>query len=109
MLIVRDDTIKTNPDLVRRVTGALMRSINEARATLSEDEVYNLLVKQEPQIQKPEAVLQWKQFKEAVKNPGPIDPAAVEANLRYMAEGQDIKTDLKPEQLYTNEFIPAAR
>jgi NitT/TauT family transport system substrate-binding protein len=106
IIIVRDDLISSNPDLVRRMTTGLMRSLDEARAKASDDEIVNLVMKYDVQYQRDQVLPQWIDFKQALKNPGPIDPAVVQANLNYMAEGQDVRTDLRPEQLFTNEFLP---
>jgi len=105
IVIARDDVIQSDPSLVLRVAAAILKSNNEAREKASDDEILNLVLKAEPQISRPEAQLQWTQFKQVVKKPGAIDPQIVEANLTYMAETQNLRTDLKPEQLFTTEFV----
>jgi ABC-type nitrate/sulfonate/bicarbonate transport system substrate-binding protein len=106
ILIARDDVIQSDPSLVRRVAAAILKSTNEARENASDDEILNLILKAEPQISRPEAQLQWTQFKQVVKKPGAIDPQIIEANLTYLAETQNLRTDLRPEQLFTTAFVP---
>jgi len=106
ILIVRDDLLARDPELVRRVVAGMAKSVREGHSTASEEEIASVLLKTEPQIRREEIALNWKGYRERSKNPGPLDADVVRANLEYLAETENLKTDLRPEQLFTNEFIP---
>jgi NitT/TauT family transport system substrate-binding protein len=106
ILVVRNDVIEDNPDLVRRLTAALRESVDQALAA-SDEEIADLVVAKAPELQRDEVILQWQQMKELVDDIGAFDNDVVATNLTYLTEGLEIDHDLQPEDVFTNDFIPA--
>ena len=106
LLIARDDIIDSDPDLVSRVVAAIWESETDALENATGDEMYQLLVAQEPQSEEGRTLATWASVQQYMVNPGPIDPAVFQYQLTFLEDqGTDIK-GLTPQDLYTNEFIP---
>jgi NitT/TauT family transport system substrate-binding protein len=108
VLIVRNDLIEKDPDLVKRMVAAIAHSEQDALANATGEEMFNLLKAEDPQAEQPVVELLWENFKKYVIDPGPIDPSVLQYKIDYLKDTQDLETDLTPEDLYTNEFLPAS-
>ena len=105
VIIVRDDVIKSDPDLVRRMVAGLWKSQKDAIAKATGDQIFDLLVRVDPQADKTITGLIWDNLKKYVINPGPIDEKVVQYKLDRLKDA-GTTTNLKPADLYTNQFIP---
>jgi len=105
VLLVRNDVIKIEPDLVRRTAAALYKSQTDALANATAKQLFDLLVKVDPQSTEEIVSLIWDDFRQLIKKPGPLDPAVVQYKLSQLASAGTV-TDLKPADLYTNDYIP---
>lgn len=108
VLITRNDLIQNDPDLVRRMVSAMNRSEQDALANATGQEMYELLVAEDPQADEAVVELLWENFKTYVLDPGPLDPSVLQYKLDYLRDNQDLQTDLTPDDLYTNEFFPTS-
>jgi NitT/TauT family transport system substrate-binding protein len=106
LLIASDKVISENKDLVTRLVGALAKSQSDALANATPDEIVALVKKVDPQVDERKAKLEWQDVQQAIKNPGPMDDATFQFQLDVL-KASGTNTDLKPADLYTNEFIPA--
>jgi hypothetical protein len=106
MMIVRDDVLQSDPDLVRRMVGAMHRSLSEGLTTLTDAEVFELMKSVDEQADEEVTALVWKGFKEVVPTAEPIDPAVITDTIARLKATQDLEGDLVVDDLYTNEFLP---
>jgi NitT/TauT family transport system substrate-binding protein len=107
MMIVRNDVMESDPDLVRRMVGAMHRSLPEGLATLTDDQVFDLMRSVDEQADEEVTGLVWQGFKEVNPSAEPIDPAVISDTIERLQATQDLEADLVVEDLYTNEFLPA--
>jgi NitT/TauT family transport system substrate-binding protein len=105
VVIARNDAIKNEPDLVRRMVASLWKSETDALAKATGDQLFDLLVKIDPQADKVITGLIWDSFKKYVTKPGALEATVVQYKLDRLKEG-GTTTDLKPADLYNNDFIP---
>jgi ABC-type nitrate/sulfonate/bicarbonate transport system substrate-binding protein len=108
VLIVRNDAIEQERDLVERMVAAISESELDALANATGAEMYELLKAVDPQAEEAVVELLWENFKTYVKDPGPMDPEVIQYKIDYLKENQNLETDLTPDDLYTNEFVPGA-
>jgi NitT/TauT family transport system substrate-binding protein len=106
VLIVRNDLIASDKDLIMRMVAAIAQSQEDAAANATGEQMFELLKAEDPQAEQPVVELLWENFKTYVKEPGALDPAVLQYKLDYLKENQDLETDLTPDDLYTNDFIP---
>jgi NitT/TauT family transport system substrate-binding protein len=106
VLIVSDDVIASDPDLVSRLVGALYRAQTDALANATPDEIHALVAAVDPQVNEQRAKLEWANVQQYIVNPGPMDAETFQFQLDVLA-ASGIETTLTPDQLFTNEFIPA--
>ena len=106
LLIVRNELVKNNPELVRKVVAGFHDSITNALAKASGEQIFADLKKHNPQVDEHDTVLGWQDLKQILQNPGPIDEATVKYTLDFLAGTQQIKTDQPPSSFYDNQFIP---
>lgn len=110
LLIVRDDLIESDPDLVGRVVSAFDRSLQEAVANASADDIYQALKKVNPQTNQESIEAAWPNFTEMQQgNTGEIDPEFVTYSLTFLKNTEDLSTTAEPETFYDNDFIGGAR
>jgi NitT/TauT family transport system substrate-binding protein len=107
MMIVRNDILESDPDLVRRMVGAMHRSLSEGLATLTEEEVFRLMQTADEQADEEVSRLVWQGFKEVNPSAEPIDPEVISDTIERLQATQDLEGDLVVDDLYTNEFLPA--
>ena len=105
VIIARNDAIKNSPDLVRRMIAAVSQSQKTAMASATGAEIYALLKKVDPQADEKITGMIWDNVKKYVTKPGPIEDSVVQYKLDRLKE-QGTTTDLRPPQLYDNQFIP---
>jgi NitT/TauT family transport system substrate-binding protein len=105
------DTIKENPDLVRRFVKATVRSWEAAKADPAAAVKSVQAVK--PDIPANVVLNQLKTFISLMDTPAtkgkPLGygaPADWEHTYKLYTELRDMKTDMKPGDFYTNEFLP---
>lgn len=106
MMIVRNDIIESDPDLVRRMVGAMHRSLSEALASATDAEVIALMKTVDEQADDEVNGLIWKGFKEVVPTAGPIDPIVIEDTIKRLKAIQGLEGELVVDDVYTNEFLP---
>lgn len=106
VLITRNDTIENERDLVERMVAAIHESEQDALANATGKEMYELLKAVDPQADEAVVTLLWDNFRTYVKDPGPMDASVIQYKIDYLKENQALQTDLTPEDLFTNEFIP---
>jgi NitT/TauT family transport system substrate-binding protein len=110
MLIVRNDLIKSDPDLVGRVIAGFNRSLQDAVANASSDDIYNALKKVNPQTDKQSIADAWTGFKDMEKgNTGDIDQGFVTYSLGFLEDTENLTTTAAPETFYDNSYAEAAR
>lgn len=107
MMIVRNDVLESEPDLVRRMVGAMYRSLSDGLANLTEDEVFQLMKTADEQADEEVTGLVWQGFKEVNPEAQPIDPEVINDTITRLEETQGLEGDLVVDDLYTNEFLPA--
>jgi ABC-type nitrate/sulfonate/bicarbonate transport system substrate-binding protein len=105
VVIARDDVIRHEADLVRRFVGALSKSQKEAQATATGAQIYALVKAVDPQANEEISGMIWDNVKKYVTKPGPVEDSVIQYKLDRLKE-QGTTTDLRPAQLYNNEFIP---
>jgi NitT/TauT family transport system substrate-binding protein len=106
LLLASDEIIESDPDLVSRVVATIWESETDALANATGEEMYQLLLAEDPQAEEATTLATWESVQTYMVNPGPIDPAVFQYQLDFLAD-QGTTTDLTTEDLYTNEFIPA--
>ena len=106
MMIVRNDVMESDPDLVRRMVGAMHRSLSEGLATLTEEQVLKLMRSVDEQAEEEVTTLVWQGFKEVNPSAEPIDPAVIADTIERLEATQGLEGELVVEDLYTNEFLP---
>jgi NitT/TauT family transport system substrate-binding protein len=107
LVIVRNELIESDPDRVKAFVEALYKSEHDALENATGDDMFNLLKAVDPQADEAIVKAVWDSFQKYVKDPGPLDEDVVQYKLDYLRDNQDLVTDLTPEDLYTNEFIPS--
>jgi ABC-type nitrate/sulfonate/bicarbonate transport system substrate-binding protein len=105
-VIVRQGLIDENPELVGAFVRALDAAVSDALANATPEQMYALLEANDAQLNEAPTLLDYEDFKALVENPGPVDPAVVQAVLDQIKETQGVETDLQVEDVYTNEYIP---
>lgn len=106
VLIVSNSAIAENKDLVTRLVGAIYKSQTDALANATPEAMAALVRAVDPQVETARAVLEWTDVVQFIKNPGPMDDATFQYQLDQLP-AQGVTTDLKPGDLYTNEYIPS--
>ena len=108
-LITNEDTIDTDPELVQRVVTAFVQGIE---ATIADPEAAFAITRQYiPEMDDDTAVLQRAVLEECLdfwqaERLGHNDPAAWQESVRLLQGLGLVTTDLDPEALYTNDFVP---
>ncbi|MBO9521292.1 MAG: ABC transporter substrate-binding protein [Nocardioidaceae bacterium] len=106
MLIVRDALVKSDPDLVKRVVTAFDKSMQDAVANASADDIYQALKKVSPQTDQESIAAAWDGFKEMEQgNTGAIDPGFVTYSLEFLKNTEKLTTTASPDSLYDNSYI----
>ncbi len=108
------DTLASNPDLVRRFVKATIRSFEAA--IKDPDASIKAGQKVKPDLDTALSLAQLKVGIGLIKSPASKDlpPGQFAAKdwadtVELMKTYQDLQTDLKPEEFYTNEFVPASK
>jgi NitT/TauT family transport system substrate-binding protein len=107
LLIVSDSLIAENEDLVRRMVEATHEAQADALANASPEEMYQLVLAEDPQANEEAVSLTWADVQQYIIDPGPMNDETFEFQLDVIARG-GTTTDLRPPDLYTNEYIPAS-
>jgi ABC-type nitrate/sulfonate/bicarbonate transport system substrate-binding protein len=103
---VSDSLIAENEDLVRRMVEATTEAQADALANATPDEIYQLVLAEDPQANEEAVKLTWADVQTYIIDPGPMNDETFEFQLDVIARG-GTATDLTPADLYTNEYIPA--
>ncbi len=108
------DTLASNPDLVRRFVKGTIRSFEAA--IKDPDASIKAGQKVKPDLDTALSLAQLKVGIGLIKSPASKDlpPGQFAAKdwadtVELMKTYQDLQTDLKPEEFYTNEFVPASK
>jgi NitT/TauT family transport system substrate-binding protein len=102
LLLVRRAKLRSSPAEVKALVSAMDRSLKQAIANASDDETYNLLKDLLPQARRGPLVADWHDYKNLVKNPGPIDPKIFESSLKRLHEVGTINQIPPVQNLYQN-------
>ena len=106
-LIASDDIIAQNPDLVRRLVGAIHKSLTNALASATDDEIYNSLKVMNQQATPTSAAEGWADVKKYINGtPGGFSDDVVQYDLTLDAAANNMSTALKPSDLYSTDFQP---
>lgn len=109
-LVTNDNTIQTNPELVRSVVRAFLRGLQD---TLQDpDAAFAITRKYIPEMNDETAKLQRSVLDECLlfwqsDTPGFNDPTAWEESVNLLSELGLLSAPLEPESVYTNQFIPS--
>lgn len=102
ILVVRTALWHDSPGAVKRVVGAIDRSLTQALAHATDADAYTLLKAQLPQAKQEALVGDWHDFKNLETKPGPID-ARVFGNSLQRLKDVGMITDIPPvATLYAN-------
>ena len=107
VVIVRNELIENDPDRVAAMTAALYKSQLDALDNATGTDMFNLLKAEDPQADERVVEAVWDSFQQYVKDPGPLDEEVIQYKLDYLRDNQDLETDLTPDDLFTNDFIPS--
>ncbi len=108
-LITNDETIRKNPKLVQAVTRAFLQGLKDTLA--DPDAAFAIARKAIPEMDETTAKLQRAVLQECLafwkgEPLGASDPQAWAESVAFLKKLGLITTDLDPETLYTNQFIP---
>jgi polar amino acid transport system substrate-binding protein len=107
LLIARDDAISSDPDLVHRLISAIDKSWTDALANATDQEIIDATTILDPQSTPDVTVATWNDMKKIqTDRPGFMNDDVFQASIDLATSSQSLTTDLKPSDLYTNEFIP---
>ena len=109
-IITNDETIKKNPKLVQAVVRAFLKGLQDTLA--DPDAAFAITRKAIPEMDDQTAILQRAVLQECLKfwasEPlGASDPSAWAQSVQLMRKLGLITTDVKPETLYSNQFVTA--
>jgi len=103
ILIVRSALLRDSPADVKRVVGAINRSLTEALAHATDAEAYDLLKTVVPQAKEAPIIADWHDYKDLVQKPGRIDGRVFDDSLRRL-KAVGIVTDIPSvNTLYANQ------
>lgn len=106
-LLASDAIIADDPDLVRRMVRAIDRSLTDALANATDDEIFESLSVLDDQATPEGAAAGWANVKGLMDGmPGPFSEDVVQYVLDLDTAAGDITTELTPADLYTNDFVP---
>jgi NitT/TauT family transport system substrate-binding protein len=103
ILIVRNRVLRDSPADVKRVVGALDRSLKQAISSASDDEVGELLRSVMPQGRKELLIADWHDYKDVQKSPGAVDPNVLQASLVRLSGMGVVKEMPAVDKLYRNQ------
>jgi NitT/TauT family transport system substrate-binding protein len=109
-IITNDKTVQEKPELVQALVTATLRGLADTLA--DPDAAFEISLKAVPEAAGEQAKVSRAIFDESLKlwqadaaDLGRSDPAAWEKAVNFMKDMSLIQTDVKPEDLYTNEFV----
>jgi NitT/TauT family transport system substrate-binding protein len=109
MLIVSKDALENRPELVQAFVDAYWQSQVDAYANATGDDVYNLLVKLDPQADQAITNAVWDSVVTYGKGFGRADPSVIQYQMDLLKSADPpITTDMTPEEFFTNEYIDKA-
>lgn len=110
-MIARDETIQSNPDLVRRFNEAIYKSM--AWAVENPDEAIGLFLRLHPVMNREQTRLEWEVaakhlMTETAKKHGIgyTDPEKMKRTVELVVKYSEKVPPVKAEDLYTNRFLP---
>jgi NitT/TauT family transport system substrate-binding protein len=111
VLIAHEDTIKTNPDLTRRLVAATIQGFDYALNNMDEAVAIFGKYQRDPgpaqAKQELEIVKQLTYSEEAkASGIGAFDPKKVAASIDIISTGLGLKRAIAPDEYYTAEFLP---
>jgi NitT/TauT family transport system substrate-binding protein len=106
MLIVRKDFLAANPDLVQKFVDAYWKSQVDSYANATGDDIYNLLLKVDPQADQESTKAVWNSVVTYGKGFGPIDPSVMQYQMDLLKNADPpVTTTMAPEEFFDNTFI----
>lgn len=107
LLIARNDMIASNSDLVSRLVAGIDKSMTDALANATDEEIIVVSQELDQLIEPNVATLAWANIKKAATaTPGIQRPSVFADGIELVTTSQNLTTDLKPKDLFTNQFIP---
>lgn len=111
-LITNEATLRDRPDLVRKMTAALLRGVQAAAA--DPDAAYEISKKYVDNLAQADPAVQKQVLKESaalwqVEKPGYSDPAAWENMQKLLLEMGLLKAPQELSKVYTNDYLPGAQ
>ena len=110
-LIAEEETIRANPDLVRRFVAATIKGFDYALNNM--DEAIPSFGKYHREPGPVEAKDQLQFAKELIysaeakaKGIGTFDPGKVSMSIDLVSEGMNLKRKISPDEFYTTDFLP---
>lgn len=111
-IIASEDTIEKNPELVRRFVRATLKGLRYSFD--NPEEAVEILQKYHREVDDKAVAIQEVRFVQDLAMSdesktyglGYIDAAKMQTTLDLIADAFDLGVDVKPEELYTNEFLP---
>jgi NitT/TauT family transport system substrate-binding protein len=106
-LLASGSVMADNPELVRRMVRAIDRSLTDALANATPEEIYNSLRKLDEQATEEAAAAGWENVVKLMDGePGELSEDVAEYVLELSTSASGATTDLEPGDLYTNDFLP---
>jgi NitT/TauT family transport system substrate-binding protein len=114
-IVAHRDMVKDNPDLVKRFVNGTLMAVKEAQA--NPDEAIQSLINWQASVEDEKQKKQARQVLDVTlsilyspnnkdKRLGYNVPGDWAAALDMLQKYTDLKTDMKPEDFYTNDFVP---
>jgi NitT/TauT family transport system substrate-binding protein len=114
-IVAHRDMVKDNPDLVKRFVNGTLMAVKEAQA--NPDEAIQSLINWQASVEDEKQKKQARQVLDVTlsilyspnnkdKRLGYNVPGDWAAALDMLEKYTDLKTDMKPEDFYTNDFVP---
>lgn len=103
VLITRADFVEQKPDVVKRFVRATLKSIDEA--IKNPDAAAASVIKLEPSLPPDQTLREWKDMITIMGPQHRISEEKFKATLDLVQNGYNTQIPLKPEELYTNDFL----
>ena len=108
-LVTNEKTLATRPEVVQKMTGALLRGVQDT--IKSPDEAMSITLESLPEaggtnLKTSQAVLNATVKLMVNRRPGYVDPADWASATKFMKDAGFINTDVDASKVYTNKFVP---
>lgn len=107
LVYARTALLQDDPDMVRAFVSATVKGMRDALR--NPDEAAGILVKYHPNLNLAFTKVQaarWAELNKDAKELGRVVPSKMEETMRLSARVLGLTSSIKPDELYTNEFLP---